>query len=152
MSATQILPQLWIGDKLVSQKRSFFDSKNISVVINCTKEVKFIDNFKNTYRLDIDDDLSDESIVKMYKDIYKIVDYIDEQIELGHNVLVHCHKGRQRSANIIAAYIMKYCSINYSAAMKYIQSKRPECFLPENNFLPVLKKIEKDLLELEEFN
>ena len=146
MSVTQIIPQLWLGDKLISQKKSFFDDKNITVVINCTKEIKFMDN-KITYRLDIDDDLSTITMQKMYSEIYKIIDFIDNEIEKGNNILVHCLKGKQRSANIVAAYLMKYSRINYTAAMKYIQSKRPICFTPSNNFEMVLKKIEKDLLE-----
>ena len=72
---------------------------------------------------------------------------MDKEIEKGHNILVHCHKGKQRSANVVAAYLMKYSRINYTAAMKYIQSKRPECFTPYNNFEIVLKKIEQDLLD-----
>ena len=146
MSVSQIIPQIWIGDKLISQKKSFFDEKNINVVINCTKEIKFMDNNKITYRLDIDDDLSTLALSKMYKDIYNIIDFMDREIEKGNNILVHCHKGKQRSANIVAAYLMKYSRINYTAAMKYIQSKRPQCFTPSNNFEMVLKKIESDLL------
>ena len=147
MSATQIIPQLWIGDKLISQKQSFFNDRDINVVINCTREVKFLDGNNKQYRLDIDDDLSDDAMKKMYSKIYDIIDYIHTEIEKGNNVLVHCHKGIQRSANIVAAYLMKYGRINYTAAMKYIQDKRPICFLPSNNFIVVLKKIEKDLLD-----
>ena len=66
MSATQIIPQLWIGDKVIAQQKSFFDEKHIDVVVNCTKEVKFIEGTK-TYRLDIDDDLTEDSIRLMYK-------------------------------------------------------------------------------------
>lgn len=147
MSATQIIPQLWIGDKLISQKQSFFNDRDINVVINCTREIKFLDNNNKQYRLDIDDDLSDDAIKKMYSKIYDIIDYIHNEIEKGNNVLVHCHKGIQRSANIVAAYLMKYGRINYTAAMKYIRDKRPICFLPSNNFIVVLKKIEQDLLD-----
>lgn len=147
MSATQIIPQLWIGDKLISQKQSFFNDRDINVVINCTREIKFLDGNNKQYRLDIDDDLSDDAMKKMYSKIYDIIDYIHTEIEKGNNVLVHCHKGIQRSANIVAAYLMKYGRINYTAAMKYIQDKRPICFLPSNNFIVVLKKIEKDLLD-----
>ena len=146
MSVTQIVPQIWIGDKLISQKQSFFDDKKISVVINCTKEIQFMSN-KITYRLDIDDDLSNFASTAMYNDIYNIISFMDKEIEKGNNILVHCHKGRQRSANVVAAYLMKYSRINYTAAMKYIQSKRPECFTPSNNFEIVLKKIERDLLD-----
>lgn len=146
MSVTQIIPQLWIGDKVIAQKKSFFDEKHIDVVVNCTKEVKFIEGTK-TYRLEIDDDLTEDSIRLMYKSIYNIIDFIDDEIEKGHNILVHCHKGIQRSATIVAAYLMKYGRINYTAAMAYIQSKRPICFRPSSNFLPVLKKIEEDLVE-----
>ena len=147
MSATQIIPQLWIGDKLISQKHSFFIDKNINVVINCTREINFLDNNNKQYRLDIDDDLSDDAMRKMYSKIYDIIDFIHNEIEKGNNILVHCHKGIQRSANVVAAYLMKYGRINYTAAMKYIQDKRPVCFLPSNNFLVVLKKIERDLLD-----
>jgi protein-tyrosine phosphatase len=55
---------------------------------------------------------------------------------------VHCHAGRQRSAAVIAAYIMKYEGLDLTETIRYMRSRKPDVFRPNINFLPVLQKVE----------
>ncbi|OMJ64985.1 hypothetical protein SteCoe_40199 [Stentor coeruleus] len=41
------------------------------------------------------------------------------------NVLVHCKDGQSNSASIVIAYIMYSKGLNFQAAKKYLDSKRP---------------------------
>jgi protein-tyrosine phosphatase len=49
-------------------------------------------------------DLYTYDISKHFEEAYQ---FIDEQVQLGKNVLVHCHAGVSRSAALLAAYLIK---------------------------------------------
>lgn len=58
----------------------------------------------------------------------KVVPIIHKYIQEGHNVLVHCVAGVQRSASIVAMYLMKYYGFNLEDSVKFIRSRRPVSF------------------------
>ena len=52
------------------------------------------------------------------------VAWIDEQLADGRTVLVHCAKGRGRSATVVAAYLMRERDMTFDEANDLLQSKR----------------------------
>ncbi|MFK7803138.1 MAG: dual specificity protein phosphatase family protein [Anaerolineae bacterium] len=52
------------------------------------------------------------------------VDFIQQQIEDGRRVYVHCAKGRGRSATLIAGWLMKYKNMSFEEARDFMVSKR----------------------------
>ena len=52
------------------------------------------------------------------------VEFIHQHVENGDIVLVHCAKGRGRSATMLAAYLMKYEGCTYQEAKDLLTSKR----------------------------
>ena len=52
------------------------------------------------------------------------VAWIDDQLADGRTVLVHCAKGRGRSATVLAAYLMKTEGMSFEAVRDLLRSKR----------------------------
>ena len=52
------------------------------------------------------------------------VAWIDDQIADGRTVLVHCAKGRGRSATVLAAYLMKTEGMSFDAVRDLLRSRR----------------------------
>ena len=52
-------------------------------------------------------------------------DWIDEQIKDGRTVLVHCAKGRGRSATLVAAYLMRHEELPYDECHSMMKEVRP---------------------------
>lgn len=53
------------------------------------------------------------------------VEFVREQIEDGRIVLVHCAKGRGRSATILAAYLMRHEGVSFDQANQTMKTIRP---------------------------
>jgi protein-tyrosine phosphatase len=56
-------------------------------------------------------------------------------------VVVHCRAGQQRSAAVMAAYLMRK-GMGLEQAIKYIKSRKPDAFYWNVNFMPALKIFE----------
>ena len=52
------------------------------------------------------------------------VAWIDDQLADGRTVLIHCAKGRGRSATVLAAYLMKTEGMSFDAVRDLLRSKR----------------------------
>ena len=57
--------------------------------------------------------------------ISEAVDWITAQVNAGRTVLVHCAKGRGRSATLLAAYLMREQALTFTQAATLLKSKRP---------------------------
>ena len=147
--ATEIIPGLFIGNRKASMNNRFFQQNNISVVINCTKDQAFLkadDRVKRSQiRLAVDDDLSTSEIHKLYKYLMDVTEFIHKQLMNFKGVLVHCYAGIQRSATVVAAYLMRYGNIDQKKAVEFIKSKRTICFTPFVNFTKSLELFQKNL-------
>lgn len=73
--------------------------------------------------------------------INKMKEAIDQQVP----VLVHCSAGRQRSATVVAAYLMAFHGMDLDATLEFMKSKKPDVFFPEANFMPVLRRFSKNM-------
>lgn len=90
----------------------------------------------------VNDDLKEDSMRILEQALDPVVEGIRSAMERGLPVIVHCHAGRQRSAAVIAAYIMKYEGLNLDATVKYMKARKPDVFRPKINFFPVLQKFQ----------
>lgn len=137
MSANEILPGLWLGNARDSQNPSFL--KMIDVIINCTKDLPFVDDSKHCVRVSVDDNLEKAEIVALYKYLDKVTQFIHENLKEGKSILVHCMAGKQRSASVVTAYLSRFCHFSLSDAIELLRSKRIIVFTPLCNFEAALR-------------
>lgn len=115
---------------------------NIQTVINCTKTNDKVNLNIDYLQIPIDDPPSYSDIQFLNTNFMDIFLFIDKSLFNRRNVLVHCVMGSQRSATVIAIYLMVKFGLKYPDAIAYIKEKRPICFWGKVNYLESLKHIE----------
>lgn len=128
----KVMPHLYLGNYQAAKDKDLFDKKNIKAVLNCTKEIpnSFTHRKDIEYmRIPVDDSLKERDFELMYHYMPVIVEFIHKHVDIqGHNILVHCVAGRQRSCIAIAAYLVSKHGMTPHDACKMILDKRAEAF------------------------
>lgn len=145
MSACEIITDLWLGNIRDSRNAEFINK--VDVVINCSKKIPFLNNKKKCIRIPVDDNLEKTEIMNMYRFFPKITDIIHSYLTKNKIVFVHCYAGKQRSASIVVAYLMKYLRISLKNSIKLLESKRAIVFKPLVNFENALLLFQTDLFK-----
>tara|TARA_B100001094_G_C18097985_1_gene754078 strand:- start:779 stop:1222 length:444 start_codon:yes stop_codon:yes gene_type:complete len=145
MSVKEIIPGLWLSDKNISLNKQFFKDNQIDIVINCSKDLQFIDLDIEKVRLKIHDNLQDDEIINMYHNLDYITKYIYDNLLLCKNILVHCYAGKQRSATVIIAYLLRYSKLDLNKCIELLKYKKENVFTPSINFIDALKLYNKDI-------
>jgi protein-tyrosine phosphatase len=122
----EITPQLWLGGAPYYERDyDFIEQAGITAVVNIRAERE-----DDTARYDrqgiTHQQLNVPDIMTPPPEILdEGVAFMDEQIRQGRTVLVHCAKGRGRSATLLAAYLMKHENMSFTEARDLMKSKRP---------------------------
>ena len=132
--ATEILPNLWLGNVRASVDEDFIRRKNIQVVFNCTKNLPFSHMIPTKYRVPVDDNLEEDEIRNMELWSSEITFKMMAEYMSGKPILVHCMAGMQRSAASMAMMLIAYKRIHAQEAMKIIKDRRSIAFHPGANF------------------
>jgi protein-tyrosine phosphatase len=132
--AHEIVPGVWLGNKQASENAKWMKEEEITVVFNATKDLPFSTTIKKQYRIPVDDNLQSEEIRNMtlwsQEAVYKVM----QQHNQGNNILIHCYAGMQRSAAIMAMFLIATRGYTAEQAITYIQGIRPIAFRPQTNF------------------
>ena len=146
-NATEILPGLWLGDIKSSLDVIFLNDKQIKCIINCTDRHPFTDHplIEIKYRLPVKDNNDVNEIEKFYYLLNEVVEQIKINIR-SYNILVHCYAGKQRSAAVILAYLIKCGQMNLQSAINALKSKKPDVLDPQFNFDIALQAYESSIL------
>jgi protein-tyrosine phosphatase len=123
---SQITPQLWLGGAPTYRRdyAALLDL-DITAVVNVRAEredeTDFFDkhDIKHVQYKVPDIMVPDEDILT------QAVNWVKAQIDDGRTVLIHCAKGRGRSATILAAYLMREEQLSYDEAKALMKQKRP---------------------------
>jgi protein tyrosine phosphatase len=147
--ADLIIPGLWLGNAKAAMDENFLKKNNIQAVFNCTKDQPFHSSIKRRYRVPVDDNLKEEELRNMELWSYEIIYKLTKEHKQG-NVLVHCYAGMQRSAAVIAMYLIGNYRMKKDNAIAFIKRKRPIAFWPYTNFDKSIQgfqeSYEKDIL------
>jgi protein-tyrosine phosphatase len=122
----EITPQLWLGGAPhYARDYQFLLDNGITAVLNIRAEreddVSLYQQNNITYQqlkvLDV--------TVPSAEMIDAGVTFVRHQVEDGRTVLIHCAKGRGRSATILAAYLMQYEGLTFDQANQKMKGIRP---------------------------
>jgi protein-tyrosine phosphatase len=140
--AHEIIPGLWLGNAIASQDLDFINKNNINAVFNCTKNLPFAHSVKRKYRLPVDDNLQDEEIRNMELMSFEVVYKVIHEYKQG-SILIHCAAGMQRSAAVVAMFLIATKNMKTEEAIAYIRTQRPIAFQPGPNFLKAIQGFER---------
>ena len=147
--AIEIINNLWLGDYKDGLNTTFLIEKKVNVIINATGNLPFVQDLNNIekIRVPLIDEVGTklmESNEKMEFYLEKIVEHIYKKLMLGRVVLVHCRKGRQRSASLVCAFLMKYGGMNFKMVSDLMKTKKVDVFYPSCNFEIALSKFKSN--------
>lgn len=73
-------------------------------------------------------------------DLESTIEYMENKLQNGHRVYVHCKAGRGRSAEVTLAYLIRYHNMTVNQALLFVQSKRTQVSLGQAR-MATLEKI-----------
>jgi Dual specificity phosphatase, catalytic domain len=145
----EILPNLFLG----GESDSF--SACYELIVNCTPDLPFMSSVPthSCIRISVKDNDDPEQQAILYNHIRhtNTLERIRNTLIEGGNVLVHCRHGQQRSAAVIAAYIMYAHHVkDWKTSVNIVGAKRHEAFFAGNvNFKEALVKWSQYLSQIE---
>jgi protein-tyrosine phosphatase len=172
--ANEIIPRIFLGNVDASKDRDFLIRNNISVIVNCTKDLPNVyqpiflhDSVedapedvrtwiqKNTiqyHRLAVDDNSRKEEIQYFEVECKKILYPIIQAYKEGKSILVHCLAGSQRSASFLAIWMMIMFQRRFDEVKDFIVDRRPQAFLfgRQVNFQDAISNIESEIFPTDE--
>lgn len=80
----------------------------------------------------------------LLEDIYNALDFMEEQVQKGKIVYVHCKAGRGRSATVVICYLIRKYRWSVREALSYVKYKRP-LICPNKSQLEIIEEFYRQL-------
>lgn len=144
-NATEIECGLFIGGETESLPAN---CTSYTLIVNCTQDLPFSPNVPDGARIRIPvkdiDDPNQQTIMADTLINTNILHTIFDTLQAGGRVLVHCRMGQQRSAAVIAAYIMYSRKVDIKDAIRTVTLLRACAFFGGHvNFMTALEAFSK---------
>ena len=122
---TEITPNMWLGGApTYARDYQFLRDNNITAVVNIRAEREDDVEFYKQHGIDYIQIKVFDMMIPDNEHFDAGVGFTREHIEKDGVVLIHCAKGRGRSAVLMVAYLMKYHGMSFDEAVKYMKDKR----------------------------
>jgi len=141
-------PYLHIGSAGAAYNFTSLLSAGITHIVNTSPSVT--NRFQGAFHYMHIDDVTDhgapgESLLRYFPTTSR---FIEEARKSGGKVLVHCSKGKSRSASLLAAYLMQFHGFTRDPALALIRRNRP-ITKPSSPFMADLERFERNQRERE---
>jgi protein-tyrosine phosphatase len=140
MILVEIVPNVWLGD---IEGEKFKSNIGAKYIVNCLKDLSFLNNH-DTYQGVIKDSLEKYEIIKLYEYLCETTKFINSNMIKDDATLIYCENGNQKSATIIAAFLIKYGNHSKESAIQAIRTKYKSAFYPDINYIYSLEMFEQN--------
>lgn len=118
---SQILDNLFVGS-LDDAYHSDVPDK-VTHILNVAEELHLLDRLNHVYKkIGVEDDDENEDITRI---IMQCVEWIEDSVDCGGKVLVHCLEGKSRSVCVCIAYLCLSLGYTFQDAYNLVELKRP---------------------------
>ncbi|KAI8934005.1 hypothetical protein NX059_008775 [Plenodomus lindquistii] len=127
---------LYIGGMFTLRRREALQQANITHVLSVLRTPLDQDLFRPFKHMVVEvDDVDDENLLEHFPATNR---FIQEGLDAGGGVLVHCAMGKSRSATVVIAYLMQKHNIKPSEALSHVRQARSICE-PNHGFMTQLE-------------
>jgi atypical dual specificity phosphatase len=139
-----VLPGLYMGSQDVAQDNDILKKHSVTHILSVgTKAILLDETLCHMYIPVLD--LPETNIISRLDECFA---FIDDAVQNGGCVFVHCNAGISRSATVVIAYLMRKRCMSYQQAFLYLKERR-SVVNPNHGFVQQLKDYEKTIKTLD---
>lgn len=146
----KIEPQLFLACRMSGQHVDLLNNNNIDAILDVTAEFDGLDwtAYQEDFRY-LNIPVLDHTS-PTHEQLVMAINWLDQQIADGKNVVVHCALGRGRSVLVVAAFLLsKNASLSVDQVLQKINSIRQTARLNKRQLAALTKVKEGGLLSLQ---
>lgn len=134
--------RLYLGTAVGAASKEMILANQIAAVltISIDSNIRYPINIIKAHKTVRIDDCPSENISQYFSEC---IQFIEENLSEGRNVLVHCVAGISRSPAIVIAYVINYFNWSFQRAFDFVKSKR-SIVNPNAGFISQLRKLDSN--------
>jgi len=117
-----VLPNLYIGGEENAKDFEWLKYRGITHIVNCARELK--PHFPNEFEY-INLASEDVHTYNLNDAFFRSHKFINQSLEAGGTVLVHCSQGISRSSSIVCYYMMHELEMSAKEALYFLKESHP---------------------------
>lgn len=136
---SEILPNLWLGPMDLTYDSEFLQESRITHVVSVFEHYHRTPIMMKLQIQSLCIELCDTDDAPIYDSFQKACAFIDEALQNGNAIYVHCLAGISRSPTIVAAYLIQSHGMTVEEALNHICERR-SIINPNNGFRKALSQ------------